>query len=502
MKVKKFFMHIFFILASLLSALLLYLKIYFVNIKFEQLIYTMRYLEGTNLDTLYEGTIFVVLMGTIFYILLLLFLYVNNKLRYKCKEKLKEKKIVVFPIYNTFLFSIILFLFVIIVVIWQLNIFSYLKKQFSSSLFYSEYYVNPNQVEIVFPDKKRNLIYIFLESTETTIMSLDNGGGSVSSYIPRLEELALENINFSHTEKLGGGKVLNNTSWTIAGMVAQTAGISLNLPIGQNEYIGYTHFLPGVKTIGEILRENGYKNYLMMGSKATFAGRDEYFLQHGDYEIFDYYTAIEEKKISENYYVWWGLEDKKLFEYAKEKLTILSKESQPFNFTMLTVDTHFTDGYLDETCVDKPFDNQYANVFYCNSNMVYNFISWIKEQEFYENTTIILSGDHFSMQLLPIKCNDCQRIYNVFINSAINPINYQNRDFTTIDMFPTTLASLGVEIKGERLGLGTNLFSSVPTLSEELGFPYMNNEINKKSDFYNNYFLGDSYLEMLEELSE
>lgn len=500
MKVKKILPHIFLILSSILLALLFYLKIHFVNINFEQLLYTMRYLEGTNLHTIYEGTIFVVLIGSVIYILFLLFLYLNKKIIRKYQNK--EKKLTVFPIYNVLCFSIIFFLFTCLFATFQLNIFSYLKKQFSSSLFYKEHYVNPNQVEIHFPEEKRNLIYLFLESTETTVMSLDNGGGSLSSYIPRLEELALENINFSHTEKLGGGRVLNNTSWTIAGMVAQTAGISLNIPIDQNEYIGYSRFLPGVKTMGEILKENGYQNYLMMGSKATFAGRDEYFKQHGDYEIFDYYTAIEEKKISENYYVWWGYEDKKLFEYAKEKLKNISKQNQPFNFTMLTVDTHFTDGYLDETCTDLPFDNQYANVFYCNSNMVYDFIRWIQEQDFYENTTIILSGDHYSMQSLPIKCDNCQRVYNVFINSKIEPSNTKNREFTTIDMFPTTLASLGVEIKGNRLGLGTNLFSNTPTLSEELGFPYVNNEINKKSDFYNDYFLGDSYLEMLEELSK
>ena len=36
----------------------------------------------------------------------------------------------------------------------------------------------------------------------------------------------------------------------------------------------------------------------------------------------------------------------------------------------------------------------------------------------------------------------------------------KNRDFSTLDFFPTTLASLGVQIEGDRLGLGTNLFSN------------------------------------------
>lgn len=38
-----------------------------------------------------------------------------------------------------------------------------------------------------------------------------------------------------------------------------------------------------------------------------------------------------------------------------------------------------------------------------------------------------------------------------------------------MDLFPTMLASLGVQIEGNRLGLGTNLFSDKKTLMKELG---------------------------------
>ena len=65
-------------------------------------------------------------------------------------------------------------------------------------------------------------------------------------------------------------------------------------------------------------------------------------------------------------------------------------------------------------------------------------------------------------------------------------------------MFPTTLASLGVEIKGDRLGLGTNLFSGKKTLLEDYGIDYVNEELLKNSEFYNNVLLGNSYYEILE----
>lgn len=44
---------------------------------------------------------------------------------------------------------------------------------------------------------------------------------------------------------------------------------------------------------------------------------------------------------------------------------------------------------------------------------------------------------------------------------------------------------MGVRIDGERLALGTNLFSDKPTLLEEKGVSLVAEELVKKSDFYN-----------------
>ena len=58
--------------------------------------------------------------------------------------------------------------------------------------------------------------------------------------------------------------------------------------------------------------------------------------------------------------VWWGYEDLKLFDYAEEELLKIAKKDEPFNFTLLTADSHFTDGYMDEGCNIK-FDNKYTD---------------------------------------------------------------------------------------------------------------------------------------------
>jgi phosphoglycerol transferase len=52
-----------------------------------------------------------------------------------------------------------------------------------------------------------------------------------------------------------------------------------------------------------------------------------------------------------------------------------------------------------------------------------------------------------------------------------------------MDNFPTALASLGVEIKGDRLGLGTNLYSDTQTLTEELGCEELAASMGLRSEF-------------------
>lgn len=63
-------------------------------------------------------------------------------------------------------------------------------------------------------------------------------------------------------------------------------------------------------------------------------------------------------------------------------------------------------------------------------------------------------------------------------------VNANNREFTAMDMFPTVLSALGNEIVGNRLGLGTNLFSDRQTLAEEIGMEFFENELEKYSVFY------------------
>lgn len=427
-------------------------------------------LDGVNNDTFISYFLLGILPTIIFSILVLFLL-----------KKVNKKK----------LFYSLFFLFSFIFAIVRLDLHTYISDQINSSDFIENNYVDVKDIKLEFPEEKRNLIYIFLESMENTYTSYDNGGGNKHNLIPNLVNVRKENISFSNTKKSGGALSLDGSSWTVAAMFSQTSGLPLKLNLSSNGLISLDEFMPGVVSIGEVLEKNGYQNYILMGSDSDYGLRSNYFKQHGNYLIYDVNWAINNGLMKEEDKVWWGFDDNTLFDIAKDQLLEIALEDEPFNYTILTVDTHFEDGYLSFDCENK-YDDKYSNVILCNDRKVYKFLDWLEKQEFYDETTIVLVGDHLSMDRNYFNDVDDDYIrttYNAFINSSVTTKNINNRLFSSLDMFPTTLASLGVDIEGDRIALGTNLFSSRETIIEEYGYDKVFLELNKRSSFYNNKFV-------------
>ena len=374
----------------------------------------------------------------------------------------------------------------------KLNLVDFVSAATTESQFIADHYVDPNYAELTFPEQKRNLIYIFLESMENTFGDTTAGGPVYDNFIPELTQLAEEHVNFSNDDGVGGALSFAGTTWTAAAMVTQTSGLHVQVPLDAEYFGGENGYMPGVVSLGEILQREGYNQTLMVGSDAEFGGRDAYFTEHGNYNIVDMKTLKQRGWLPMDYQVWWGFEDTKLFRMAKLELSALASLGEPFNFTLLTCDTHFPNGYYCTECGDE-YPEQYPNVMRCSARHVMEFIEWCKQQPFYENTTIILSGDHMTMDpdfMEGVDENYVRTIYNCIINPAVEPVQEKNREFGTFDMFPTTLAALGVQIEGDRLGLGTNLFSEKKTLCELYGFDTLNWELQKRSEFYEERFLG------------
>lgn len=366
----------------------------------------------------------------------------------------------------------------------SLDLETYISRRVQKTTIYEDYYVNPKTADISLIGEPKNVIYIYMESMETTYASIEEGGAQEgANYIPHLTQIAKDNVSFSDTDKLGGAYVTTGAGWTMGALFSTTTAVPFSFPIEGNSMSQFENFAPGIVSLGDILEGYGYKQVFLCGSDGTFAGRQAYFEQHGNYEVRDLFYAREKGYIPQDYQVWWGYEDIKLYDIAKKELVELAAGDEPFNYTMLTVDTHHVDGYVCEAC-QNTYDHQLGNVLECTDNQIADFVTWCKEQDFYEDTVIVISGDHFRMDSSLVAGHE-RRLYNCFINADCELLgNTSNRVFTSLDLFPTTLSAMGFQIEGERLGLGTNLFSDMPTLAEELGYEYFNGELGKYSEFY------------------
>ena len=499
----KVFFYIFFTLSFVLIFLYNYIYSNFSNITKDQLLFSLFSAQGTNSSIIFGGFIYVFFRLLIVYIIFIsiksfIVKIINYKIFLLLKIKNKKYKLQLFPFSRAFQ-NLLIFLFFILSCIYiVLNIGWLSNSRSIKSSFIETNYVDPKKVNINAPQEKQNLIFIYAESLESSFVTSKDGGAFERKIIHNLEKLALSNVNFSKNDMIGGPTMVSGTSWTSAATIAMTAGVPLKTPVDSNAYANFDNFLSETYTLGEVLKANNYNNYLLVGSDASFGGKKSYFSQHGDYKIYDYNYAKKHKWIPSDYGVMWGFEDSKLFKFAKKNLKEISKNDKPFNLTMVTVDTHFVDGYVDKKC-DKPFDEAYLNAFHCSDSEIGEFINWLKKQSFYEKTTVVIVGDHLTMQSNILDMFDVDNpdeynrsMYNVFINSKIETDYTKNREFTSFDLYPTTLAALGFEIDGDKLGLGTNLFSRKKTLSEEFGNNYIDEELNKESDFYNENILGSA----------
>ncbi len=359
----------------------------------------------------------------------------------------------------------------------------YIQNTLTVSNFYEEYYVDPATAKLEFPEKKRNLIYLSVESLEKTLESKENDGNKEPNHLPYCTQLQNKYIAVEN-EKGGQGYIVEGGGWTMGAMVSQMAGIPLLFVTNSMEFNEDAQFLSGAYSIGEILKEQGYYNEYITGADKAFAGAGLFLTQHGDYEILDINAAIEQGYLPEGYHKNWGYEDAKMFEILKQEITEKYNDGILFNIMASTLDTHSDEAYICELC-DPQIEEYHEKTYRCIDKQIGEFVEWFEQQPFFEDTTLVITGDHMSMS--PTYFTDCDNydrtIYSVFINAQVENKEY-TKTYTTLDMYPSTLAAMGVRIEGDRLGVGTNIFSNTPTYIEIFGKSDFNDRLAQNNTFY------------------
>ncbi len=355
---------------------------------------------------------------------------------------------------------------------WKTGVFSYLvHKNVYSDLFEKEY-IDPKDIDYTFADNKRNLIVIYLESMEEDYAHLPKTNKNL---IPHISKYMQKELSFK------GFHQIRYQDYTIAGMVESMCAI----PYKKSTFDVHQSFLDNAVCFPQILHQNGYKTYFMKGASIKFAKTILFIRAHG-FESIQGKTELEEEyqiPLKENTGAFSGYRDSTLYEMAKIKLSQIKKD-EPFMFAMITLDTHGPDIYLDAQC--KKGNNFREDVIMCADQMLSAFLDWIKEQDFYPNTTVVVLGDHpetAKNTLYPNLKN--RKIVQFILNPAPNLQTHFHKAYTTLDIAPTILEAVGIKPKDGKFGLGRSLLASAPTLFEKMGLS-LETELLKSSKVYDN----------------
>lgn len=364
------------------------------------------------------------------------------------------------------------------------------EKNASYSKFFVINYVNPDSVKIKAPQQKRNLILIYLESLETSFADKEHGGIQDTNLIPEITELSLQNLSFGKSGKhIGGGLDAIGSTSTFPSMHSRSLGIP-NITIYSK-----TPILHHYKSLYKIIHAYGYKQIFFQGNSGLYKQFKQFAIDQKIDEIYGPDDLIQRLALDTADLIkkqgYKTVQDKETFTFAKQ---ILDTISEPFTLTFFTIDTHAPSGLYDPDCIktddEMNEDERLKACVRCVSRELNKFLDSLKRKTYYDNTSIVVFGDHLFPGSRLVKGATNRRWINFFINESKVPVHGENRLYSDIDMFPTILSSMNFDIEGNRLGFGTDLFSDKRTLVESIGLDSLNSEIRKMS----NHLMYESYL--------
>lgn len=310
-------------------------------------------------------------------------------------------------------------------------------------------------------DKKYNLVWIYAEAFERIYLNEQ----IFPKLTPHLSALERESLSFSNVHQVWG------TGWTIAGIVSSQCGVPLYAVGRQNNDLDkLPAFLPKVKGIGNILREDGYENIFIQGSPKAFAGNDKFLESHG----FTMYALenIDKKYKSPKDISRWGVNDDRLLEFAKEQFIALQKSQKPFSLMLSTINTHSPRGFIPPDYRHKKYqkgDNITLNAFHISDELIGKFIREIRALDKDKKTIIVVSSDHLTMRNMAshILEKHPEHRRNLFMVNLPNAEHkgIVSREASALDEGVTVLDLMGYDV--EKLGFGVSLMSSQNTLREK-----------------------------------
>ncbi|WP_027963438.1 LTA synthase family protein [Halalkalibacillus halophilus] len=230
----------------------------------------------------------------------------------------------------------------------------------------------------------KNIIYVALESVQSFVIDEELNGEEITPFLNDLIEDSYYFENFYHQTLLG--KTSDHEFLLDNGLYP--------LP---NSAVFFTHAQNEFNALPEILKENrDYNSYALHANNGSFWNRNVMYETLGYDEFYD----IESYDFDETDEIGWGLNDKKFFD---QSVDMLKDAEEPFYSKLITLTNHFPFEMPQEEATIDQYDsssvtlNQYFQTVKYTDEAVEGFFDRLKEEGLYEDSIIILMGDHYGI---------------------------------------------------------------------------------------------------------
>ncbi|WP_129044750.1 LTA synthase family protein [Companilactobacillus metriopterae] len=332
----------------------------------------------------------------------------------------------------------------------------------------SDRYAAPNS-EYFGVAKQKNIIIIHLESFQQQLIGAKVNGHEVTPFLNSIynDKNTLSFDNFYN--QVGEGRTADAENLLETSTFGQNGGSSLFVRLGGDNTF---QAAPAI-----LAQEQGYTSAVFHGNTPGFWGRDKVYPNLGYNYFFsqNYYDASEKNSLTQ-----YGLKDKLLF---AESAKYLEQMQQPFYTKFITVSNH-TDYQLDSANTDQDVipntSSSTVNRYFGTANYldssVKEFFDYLKASGIYDNSIIMLYGDHYGLNSADNSVFAKQLGYVNSDKDGADFINSQGQKVPLmfhmpglkggikhtyggeVDVLPTLLHLAGINTKGY-VQLGTDLLS-------------------------------------------
>ncbi len=237
-------------------------------------------------------------------------------------------------------------------------------------------------LEVSVPDRPLNLILVYVESFNETLVNHPQYPGLT----PRIDALKQRLLSFE--------QIHSSSYVTIEGIANSQCGTLMDMEYANSSLINRRGRLTELPCLGDILRQGGYHQTYLGGASLGFAGKGPFLRDHG-YDRTLGWEHWDDKGYAR--FNDWGLSDTILFDEALQTIKAYRAAGKPYNVTLLTLGMH-APGFLYDECpvytedADKPF----VNAVHCTDYLLGSFVNRLEAQGILDDTVLFIQADHGS----------------------------------------------------------------------------------------------------------